>query len=101
MTNLRRRYRVVDDETKAAAVATAITCIEDGDSFTAACAAVAGQLDVSETAVRGWVNASGLRPQPSWTVVTRLRAELAAATELNRRLMNRRGPADCGMGAAQ
>ncbi|WP_016885098.1 MULTISPECIES: hypothetical protein [unclassified Rhodococcus (in: high G+C Gram-positive bacteria)] len=101
MTAARRRYRVVDDQTKADAVATAIKCIEGGDSFTASCAAVAAQLDVSETAVRSWVNASGQRPQPSWTVVSRLRADLAAATELNRRLVNRYAPADCGMGAAQ
>lgn len=82
----RRRYRMLDEETKQDAVATAITCIEAGDSFTAACAAVAAQLDVSETAVRGWVNASGLRPRPSWEVAHRLQQQLAAATELTRRL---------------
>lgn len=93
MTNVRRRYRIVDEETKAAAVATAVKCIEAGTSFTAACSAVAEQLDVSETAVRGWVNASGLRPQPSWEVVHRLQLRLEAATELTRRLAaGRSGP---------
>jgi transposase-like protein len=86
MTNVRRRYRLVDEETKAAAVATAVKCIEEGTSFTAACSAVAEQVDVSETAVRGWVNASGLRPQPSWDVVRQLQLQLEAATELTRRL---------------
>lgn len=81
----RRRYRIVDEDSKADAIATAVRSIEAGDSFTAACAAVAKALDVSETAVRGWVNASGLRPQPSLEVVRRLELELAAATELTRR----------------
>ncbi|WP_072691476.1 hypothetical protein [Rhodococcus marinonascens] len=93
----RRRYRIVDDQAKDDAVATAIKSIEAGTSFTAACAAVATQLDVSATAVRAWVNASGLRPQPSWDVVSRLRADLAAATELNRRLLGRPG----SMGSAR
>lgn len=85
MNTERRRYRIVDEDTKSDAIATAVRCIKAGDSFTAACAAVADVLDVSATTVRGWVNASGLRPQPSWEVVRRLELELAAATELNRR----------------
>lgn len=87
----RRRYRIVDEDTKSDAIATAVRCIEAGDSFTSACASVAKVLDVSATTVRSWVNASGRRPQPSWEVVRRLELELAAATELTRRLDARLG----------
>ena len=89
MTTGRRRYRVVDAGTRTDAVDTALTAISTGLSFTAACRAVARQVDVSETAVRKWVNDSGRRPQPSWDVVVDLRGQLEAATELNRRMAAR------------
>lgn len=82
----RRRYRMIDEDSRADAIATVVHSIEAGDTFTSACAAVAKVLDVSETAVRGWVNASGQRPQPSWVVARKLELELSAATELTRRL---------------
>ena len=86
-----RRYRLVDEQTRADAVATVLSRIRSGDSFTSACKAVSAQIDVSASAVREWVNESGERPQPNWDTVIRLRAELAAATELNRRLSADRG----------
>ena len=90
MSRTRRRYRIVDDQTRIDAVGTALQRIEAGDSFTAACRAIATQLDVSESAVRGWVNDSGKRPEPTWDEVIKLRVELDAATELIRRLSARR-----------
>lgn len=89
MTAARRRYRVVDEVTRVDAVETVLTSITGGRSFTAACRAVARQIDVSETAVRKWVNDSGRRPQPAWDVVVDLRGQLEAATELNRRMAAR------------
>lgn len=89
MSRTRRRYRIVDDQTRIDAIGTALQRIEAGDSFTAACRAIATQLDVSESAVRGWVNDSGKRPEPTWDEVIKLRVELDAATELIRRLSAR------------
>lgn len=91
----RRRYRVVDEDTRHAAVATVIAQIEAGRTFTSPCAHVAEQIDVSGTAVRGWVNASGLRPRPAWDEVLELRARLDTALALNRRLSRR--PAGPGL----
>ncbi|MFD4183917.1 hypothetical protein [Rhodococcus sp. NPDC058514] len=94
MTTTRRRYRIVSDEAKTAAVDTVIDRISNGDSFTSACRAVGTQLEVSQTAVRSWVNDSGRRPEPSWDRVRSLEAQLAAATDLNRRLAARLGAAE-------
>lgn len=89
MTATRRRYRVVDDGTHADAVDTVLDRIGAGDSFTSACRAVATQIDMSETAVRTWVNDSGRRPRPLRDKVIELRRQLEAATDLNRRLADR------------
>ena len=82
---IRKVYTIVDDATREDAVATVLKFIEEGDSFTAACRAVAAQIGVSFSAVRTWVTDSGLRTQPTWEEVERLRMELAAANELYRR----------------
>ncbi|MCW4356159.1 hypothetical protein ONR57_22900 [Hoyosella sp. YIM 151337] len=82
----KRRYRLTDDDTKQAAVDTVVAQIQRGTSFTAACRAVAEQIDVSEQAVRTWVNRSGRRPRAAWDEVIDLRARLEAALHLNRRL---------------
>ncbi|UIR39709.1 hypothetical protein LZP97_26360 (plasmid) [Rhodococcus sp. DMF-1] len=72
----RRRYTLVDDLTREAAIEAVLARMEAGDSFTAATRAAAAQLDVAETTVRGWVTRSGRRPaapnamsppsKPSW-----------------------------------
>ena len=82
----RRKYRLVDDETRDAAIGTVCTAIEDGTSFTAACAVVAAHIGVAATTVRGWVNDSGRRPRTDYDEVLELRRALAAAAELNHRL---------------
>ncbi|MGG7104570.1 hypothetical protein [Rhodococcus sp. 24CO] len=101
MSKVRRRYRIVDENIKDAAIGTAVKSIKAGESFTAACAAVADVLDVSDSAVRSWVNASGLRPQPSWEVARKLQTQLDAATELTRRLEARLGTGTQRSGAAE
>ncbi|MHC3370850.1 hypothetical protein ACYAFX_28520 (plasmid) [Rhodococcus aetherivorans] len=55
----RRRYTVVDDLTREAAIEAVLQRMQAGDSFTSATRAAAAQLDVAETTVRGWVNRSG------------------------------------------
>nr|WP_249277143.1 MULTISPECIES: hypothetical protein [unclassified Rhodococcus (in: high G+C Gram-positive bacteria)] len=82
----RRKYRLVDDETRDAAIGTVCTAIEQGTSFTAACAVVAAHIGVAATTVRGWVNDSGRRPRTDYDEVLELRRALAAAAELNHRL---------------
>lgn len=91
MTNSdsRRRYRMVDPETREDSISTAVLLIEGGSSFTAACRAVAEQVGVSDTAVRKWVNDSGKRPVPTGEAFLELQEKLRAATELNRRLSAR------------
>jgi len=84
--NDRRRYTVVDDATRDAAVRAVIARMNAGDSFTAAARAAASQLDVAETTVRAWVNRSGLRPRRTEKDVAALEAELAMAQELIRTL---------------
>lgn len=91
MTDERRRYTVVDDDTRDAAVRAVVTRIEAGDSFTAAARAAANQLDVSETTVRSWVNKSGQRPLRTAKEVAALETELAMARELNRALVAKYG----------
>lgn len=88
----RRRYRIVDDTARDAAIGTVCAAIAKGTSFTAACRAVAEQLDVAETTVRGWVNNSGRRPDVDFGQLVALRQALAAATELNLRLSAHRPP---------
>ncbi|MEH6822266.1 MAG: hypothetical protein V7706_20270 [Dietzia psychralcaliphila] len=82
----RRKYRIVDDATREAAIGTVCGAIERGTSFTAACKVVAQHLDVAETTVRGWVNDSGRRPRADFEQVLELRRALEAAAELNHRL---------------
>ena len=89
MTCDRRRYTVVDDATRQAAVQAVIARMNAGDSFTAAARAAAGQLEVAETTVRAWVNRSGLRPRRTEQDVAALEAELAMARELNRMLIEK------------
>ena len=81
----RRRYTVVDDLTREAAIEAVLGRMKAGDSFTAATRAAAIQLDVAETTVRNWVNRSGRRPRRTPQEVAALEAELALAQELNRR----------------
>lgn len=88
----RRRYRMVSEETRHAAVDTVIAQIEAGETFTSACRRIAEQVGVSDTAVRHWVNASGRRPKGDWDEVVELRASLAAALRLNRQLTRENGP---------
>lgn len=83
----RRRYTVVDDDTREAAVLAVVARIEAGDSFTAAARAAAAQLEVAETTVRAWVNRSGLRPRRTEEKVAALETELATVRELNRLLI--------------
>lgn len=94
--NTRRRYRIVDEATRADAIATVVKLIDDGDSFTSACRAVGTQIDVSPTAVRTWVNDSGQRSQPTWEEIVKLRTERDAATELYRRMVARHGEPPIG-----
>lgn len=91
MTYERRRYNVVDDDTRDAAVRAVVARIEAGDSFTAAARAASKQLDVSETTVRAWGNRSGLRPRRTAKEVAALETELAMARELNRVLIAKYG----------
>lgn len=91
MNDDRRRYTVVDDVTREAAVRAVVARIEAGDSFTAAARAAAGQLEVAETTVRAWVNRSGLRPRRTDQQVAALETELAMARELNRTLIEKYG----------
>lgn len=91
MTSERRRYVVVDDDTRDAAIRAVVTRIRAGDSFTAAARAAAKQLDVAETTVRSWVNRSGLRPRRTVKEVAALETELAMARELNRALVAKYG----------
>lgn len=88
----RRKYRLVDDDTRDAAIGTVCTAIEQGTSFTAACAVVAAHIGVAATTVRGWVNDSGRRPRTDYDEVLELRRALAAAAELNHRLAAGREP---------
>lgn len=87
----RRRYTVVDDLTREAAIEAVLQRMQAGDSFTAATRAAAAQLDVAETTVRGWVNRSGRRPRRTEREVAALEAELALAQELNRALARTHG----------
>ncbi|MDO1481795.1 hypothetical protein [Rhodococcus ruber] len=87
----RRRYTLVDDRTREAAIETVLQRMQAGDSFTAATRAAAAQLDVAETTVRGWVNRSGRRPRRTERDVAALEAELAMAQELNRALARKHG----------
>lgn len=86
-----RRYTLVDDLTREAAIEAVLGRMKAGDSFTAAARAAAIQLDVAETTVRGWVNRSGRRPRRTPQEVAALEAELALAQELNRALARRHG----------
>ncbi|AUM20189.1 hypothetical protein [Rhodococcus ruber] len=81
-----RRYTLVDERTREAAIEAVLQRMQAGDSFTAATRAAAAQLDVAETTVRGWVNRSGRRPRRTARDVAALEAELAMAQELNRAL---------------
>ena len=85
----RRKYRLVNDETRDAAIGTVCAAIERGTSFTASCRVVAQHLDVAETTVRGWVNDSGRRPRADFEHILELRRALDAAAELNHRLSAR------------
>ncbi|MGW4482100.1 hypothetical protein [Rhodococcus triatomae] len=87
MTDQRRRYIVIDDDTRDATIRAVITRIQAGDSFTAAAREAATQLDVAETTVRSWVNRSGQRPRKTAEEVAALETELAMARELNRALV--------------
>ena len=87
----RRRYTVVDDTTREAAVRAVVNRINAGDSFTAAARAAASHLEVAETTVRCWVNKSGQRPRRTSKDVAALEAELALARELNRSLIEKYG----------
>ncbi|WP_330767000.1 hypothetical protein [Rhodococcus sp. M8-35] len=86
-----RRYTVVDDVTREAAIEAVLGRMQAGDSFTAATRAAAAQLDVAETTVRGWVTRSGRRPRRTARDVAALEAELALARELNRALARGHG----------
>ena len=90
----RRRYRIVDDTARTAAVETVCAAIAAGTSFTAACATVAAGLGVADTTVRGWVNNSGKRPRTDDREIHELRRALAVAADLNHRLttVGRREP---------
>ncbi|QQM55686.1 hypothetical protein [Rhodococcus pyridinivorans] len=87
----RRRYTLVDDLTREAAIETVLGRMKAGVSFTAATRAAAAQLDVAETTVRGWVNRSGRRPRRTPQEVAALEAELVLAQELNRALARKYG----------
>lgn len=82
----RRKYNVVDDDARTAAIDTVVAAIAAGTSFTAACRAVAISLDVADTTVRGWVNNSGQRPRGDIAEIHELRRALAVAADLNHRL---------------
>ncbi|WP_048774287.1 hypothetical protein [Rhodococcus ruber] len=84
-----RRYTLVDELTREAAIETVLGRMQAGDSFTAATRAAAAQLEVAETTVRGWVNRSGRRPRRTARDVAALEAELAMAQELNRALVRK------------
>ncbi|WP_416063832.1 hypothetical protein [Rhodococcus indonesiensis] len=89
----RRRYTLVDDLTREAAIEAVLQRMQAGDSFTAATRAAAAQLEVAETTVRGWVTRSGRRPRRTERDVAALEAELALAQELNRALARGHGVA--------
>ena len=89
----RRRYTLVGERTREAAIEAVLQRMQAGDSFTAATRAAAAQLDVAETTVRGWVNRSGRRPRRTERDVAALEAELALARELNRALARKHGVA--------
>lgn len=84
-----RRYTLVDDLTREAAIEAVLQRMQAGDSFTAATRAAAAQLEVAETTVRGWVTRSGRRPRRTERDVAALEAELALAQELNRALVRK------------
>lgn len=86
-----RRYTLVDDLTRDAAIEAVLERMKAGDSFTAATRAAALGLEVAETTVRGWVNRSGRRPRRTERDVAALEAELALARELNRALARKHG----------
>ncbi|MEE2034652.1 hypothetical protein [Rhodococcus chondri] len=87
----RRRYTLVDDLTREAAIEAVLGRMKAGDSFTGAARAAALGLEVAETTVRGWVNRSGRRPHRTEREVAALEAELALARELSRALVKRHG----------
>ncbi len=89
----RRRYTLVDERTREAAIEAVLGRMQAGASFTAATRAAAAQLEVAETTVRGWVNRSGRRPRRTPQEVAALEAELALAQELNRALARGHGVA--------
>jgi len=88
-----RRYRLVPDEVRAAAVARCRELIAVGSSRTAACRVVAASLGVHYNTVSNWVRdspdadvhaAAGPRLAAE---LAKARAELHAALGLNRELM--------------
>ncbi|WP_194814560.1 hypothetical protein [Nocardia sp. XZ_19_385] len=88
-----RRYRLVSEDVRAAAVARCRDMIAVGSSQTAACRIVAAGLGVHYNTVRNWVRDSpnpdahnGVSPRLA-AELAKARAELHAALGLNRELM--------------